>query len=61
MGLNSTLSICRALTTVPADRELRDRLKRYEAEGVPTDVKQDRLFEIRFFDALPPCVHLHLA
>ncbi|GAA6045522.1 hypothetical protein NBRC10513_007884 [Rhodotorula toruloides] len=36
------------------NRELRDRLKRYEAEGVPTDVKQDRLFEIRFFDALPP-------
>ncbi|BGP25164.1 frequency clock protein [Rhodotorula toruloides] len=36
------------------NRELRDRLKRYEAEGVPNDVKQDRLFEIRFFDALPP-------
>jgi hypothetical protein len=26
-------------------------LKRYEAEGVQIDVKQDRLIEIRFFDA----------
>ncbi|GAA6054583.1 hypothetical protein JCM3770_000062 [Rhodotorula araucariae] len=36
------------------NRQLRERLKRYEAEGVPTDLKQDRLFEIRFFEGLPP-------
>ncbi|BGP40623.1 mRNA splicing protein [Rhodotorula kratochvilovae] len=35
------------------NRQLRERLKRYEAEGVPTELKQDRLFEIRFFEGLP--------
>ncbi|GAA5893445.1 hypothetical protein JCM6882_008036 [Rhodosporidiobolus microsporus] len=35
------------------NRELQGRLKRYEARGVPDEVKRDRLFEIRFGPALP--------
>ncbi|GJN90993.1 hypothetical protein Rhopal_004007-T1 [Rhodotorula paludigena] len=38
------------------NRQLRDRLKRYEAGNVSTDLKHERLFEIRFFEGLPPCV-----
>ncbi|GAA6008399.1 uncharacterized protein JCM10292_007659 [Rhodotorula paludigena] len=36
------------------NRQLRDRLKRYEAGNVSTDLKLERLFEIRFFEGLPP-------
>lgn len=36
---------------ITVDSKFRDRLKRYEAEGVQIDVKQDRLIEIRFFNA----------
>ncbi|GAA5930914.1 hypothetical protein JCM3775_000750 [Rhodotorula graminis] len=35
------------------NRELRERLRRYEVDGVPNDLKQDRLFEIRFYEGLP--------
>ncbi|GAA6032365.1 hypothetical protein JCM8097_008138 [Rhodosporidiobolus ruineniae] len=33
--------------------ELKSRLRRYEAGGVPNDLKKDRLFEIRFGPAMP--------
>ncbi|GAA6017240.1 hypothetical protein JCM11491_001865 [Sporobolomyces phaffii] len=35
------------------NRQLKDRLRRYEAHGVPVDLKDSRLFEIRFYDGLP--------
>ncbi|GAA5851131.1 hypothetical protein JCM9279_000333 [Rhodotorula babjevae] len=35
------------------NRELRERLRRYEVDGVPNELKQDRLFEIRFYEGLP--------
>ncbi|GAA5965052.1 hypothetical protein JCM21900_000661 [Sporobolomyces salmonicolor] len=35
------------------NRHLKERLKRYEAHGVPVELKKTRLFEIRFFDSLP--------
>ncbi|GAA5837829.1 hypothetical protein JCM11251_004671 [Rhodosporidiobolus azoricus] len=35
------------------NRELKGRLKRYEARGIPDELKRDRLFEIRFGEALP--------
>ncbi|GAA5987671.1 hypothetical protein JCM10908_007163 [Rhodotorula pacifica] len=36
------------------NRMMRERLKRYEAAAVPLELKRNRLFEIRFFDGLPP-------
>ncbi|GAA5934718.1 uncharacterized protein JCM15063_003050 [Sporobolomyces koalae] len=35
------------------NRHLKDKLRRYEAHGVPSDLKEKRLFEIRFYDGLP--------
>ncbi|GAA6062687.1 hypothetical protein JCM10212_002510 [Sporobolomyces blumeae] len=35
------------------NRHLKDQLRRYEAHGVPLELKDSRLFEIRFFDGLP--------
>ncbi|GAA5922216.1 hypothetical protein JCM1841_000679 [Sporobolomyces salmonicolor] len=35
------------------NRHLKERLKRYEAHGVPVELKKTRLFEIRFFNSLP--------
>ncbi|GAA5873431.1 hypothetical protein JCM1840_007382 [Sporobolomyces johnsonii] len=42
------------------NRHLKDRLKRYEAHGVPVDLKKTRLFEIRFFNGLPTDKRLEL-
>lgn len=35
-----------------SDQALKARLRRYEAAKIPTSLKHDRLFEIRYFDAL---------
>ncbi|GAA5952849.1 hypothetical protein JCM3765_002984 [Sporobolomyces pararoseus] len=35
------------------NRLLKDKLRRYEAHGVPMELKDSRLFEIRFYDGLP--------
>ncbi|GAA5977145.1 hypothetical protein JCM5350_003234 [Sporobolomyces pararoseus] len=35
------------------NRLLKDKLRRYEAHGVPLELKDSRLFEIRFYDGLP--------
>ncbi|GAA5910469.1 uncharacterized protein JCM6883_003018 [Sporobolomyces salmoneus] len=35
------------------NRQLKDKLRRYEAHGVPVELKDSRLFEIRFYDGLP--------
>ncbi|GAA5883035.1 hypothetical protein JCM3774_004223 [Rhodotorula dairenensis] len=47
---------CRGVVDELAEqnRMMRARLKRYEAGAVPLDLKRNRLFEIRFFEGLPP-------
>ncbi|GAA5973842.1 hypothetical protein JCM11641_003187 [Rhodosporidiobolus odoratus] len=39
---------------VMQNNKLKSRLRRYEANNVPSQVKRDALFEIRFGSALPP-------
>jgi len=48
---------CRADTSFSlADQKLKARLKRFESARVPTNLRNERLFEVRFFDGLPKCV-----
>ncbi|GAA5871294.1 hypothetical protein JCM16303_000708 [Sporobolomyces ruberrimus] len=35
------------------NRQLKDKLRRYEAHGVPVELKDSRLFEVRFYAGLP--------
>lgn len=41
------------------DQRLKQRLKRFESARVPNNLRNERLFEIRFFDGLPKCVSFH--
>ena len=36
-----------------ADQQLKARLRRYEAARVPSELKKERLFEVRFFEGMP--------
>ncbi|KAM0746729.1 hypothetical protein T439DRAFT_329432 [Meredithblackwellia eburnea MCA 4105] len=35
------------------NQQLRERLRKYESARIPSDLKKERLFEVRFFDGLP--------